>query len=620
MRSRLGAWRVVVLVTALAITLLPPVNAVAEQPVRLCSETLVPMSDGVRLHGWVSRMSPEQPRPTLLMIHSYHTAACPTIALASTHRISRELTDQFTLVGVDYRGTGASEGEFDGTGPRSQQDFREVIQWVRSQPWSNGIIVLHGFSGGAFHAVHSIQEPGVVAAIFGSTCADMYRCFRRGGAYSTTGDLYTALTEWRFDYGPTRDRMGTGDNPPIPQQLAAIQQTQAQWIARDAYDDFAAERSGLGLLPEAKIPILYLTDPYDIVQNFDAYQLSAAAAQRGTAPAPRLSLGVGHTTQYRGQHYGRTQELIGSDIDRFVAQYGLGQNLGLENEPPVQVVVNRGSLAAYDRGNVTVRDEEAWPLPDTAWTPLYLEAGPTGSATSLNDGALALDAPSGSGVDPLALVPSANPQGGDLRLLAAADRSSIDSTVISDQRLVERTALTYTTPPLVQDVEVTGPAVVRLFATTALPDFDWVIRVTDVWPDGRSEWISDGYLRASLRDVDTGKSLRDGAGAIVRPWHTFAEKDQVPAGEVVEYLVTVIEMSNVFQAGHRIRLDILATGSGTDAARTAGLGPVLVHRDAINASSLLLPVIPGRCQLGTPLLSQAAPWDTCAESLAAALG
>ncbi len=172
----------------------------------------------------------------------------------------------------------------------------------------------------------------------------------------------------------------------------------------------------------------------------------------------------------------------------------------------------------------------------------------------------------------------------------------------TDLRDDESAGLTYTTPVLAHDLEVSGPLSLRLFASSTSPDFDWAVRVTDVWPDGRSEWITDGYLRASLRKVAPDLSLRDSAGAIVRPWLTYDTPEQVPVGQPVEYRLDVIGTSNVFRAGHRLRLDVLPVASSqADAPRSGGAGAVTVLRDASHPSALLLPEIPGRCGRGTPL-------------------
>jgi predicted acyl esterase len=148
----------------------------------------------------------------------------------------------------------------------------------------------------------------------------------------------------------------------------------------------------------------------------------------------------------------------------------------------------------------------------------------------------------------------------------------------------------------------------------------WSVRVTDVWTDGTSQWITDGYLRATLRHVDPRLSLHDRHGGIVRPWLTYDRVDPVPPAAPVEYRIDLIGSSNVFRAGHRLRLDLLDVSNGqADSARTVGAGAVQVLRDADHPSQLILPVIPGRCQDGAPLAADT-PAVHCASSFDQAIG
>jgi hypothetical protein len=95
----------------------------------------------------------------------------------------------------------------------------------------------------------------------------------------------------------------------------------------------------------------------------------------------------------------------------------------------------------------------------------------------------------------------------------------------------------------------------------------------------------------------------------------------VPLGQPVEYRLDVIGTSNVFRAGHRIRLDVLPVASAeADSARTGGAGAVTVLRDAAHPSSLMLPVIPDRCGRSVPLTPGTPGVTSCAASYGAAIG
>jgi predicted acyl esterase len=595
-------------------------GARAEQ--RLCTETLIKMSDGVRLHAWVSRLAPDQARPVLFMMDSYARGGVPGAARPSYNNacpqslpddyvpsyLSTDLIDRFTLVQVSYRGTGSSEGMFDMTGPRTQRDIHEAIAWAARQPFSDGHIVLTGESGTGFYAFHALRDAHVAAAVIYTSCADMYRCFYRGGQYNGLADVYLAGTGAGYLAGVgARDNLGTNVNPAPPLQLAALGRAAALALADGVDDGYWKQRSALAELPKVSIPVMYTSDLYDIVGPYDALQLT---------PGARLVLGMGHLSgdmvAAGGANY---TALLRTPVDRFVAHYGLGVENSAERDPRVTLVTNTGGVAQFRAGRTLIRSEDSWPLAGTVWTRLYLGGGRSGSASSLNDGTLGATPPvAPSLADPAPLVSAvAHP---DLR----TSEYALGSSQPTDLRNEERTALTYTTPALKRPLEVSGPISLRLFAAATAPDFDWSVRLADVWPDGRSEWITDGYLRASLRKVDERLSLRTPDGKIARPWLTYDSPELVPPAQTVEYQLDIIGSSNVFAAGHRLRLDLLPVAAAQlDSARSAGGGAVTVARDGAHPSSLMLPVIPDRCGRSTPLTAGTPHPDRCASGYVSAV-
>jgi putative CocE/NonD family hydrolase len=158
-----------------------------------------------------------------------------------------------------------------------------------------------------------------------------------------------------------------------------------------------------------------------------------------------------------------------------------------------------------------------------------------------------------------------------------------------DQRPVEARAdvLTYSTPPLERDVEVTGPVRVELWACSSAPDTDFVARLVDVYPDGRAYNLTDGIVRARYRD---------GVISLDSP---------LEPGTPYCFSLDLWATSNVFRAGHRIRLQVTSsnfprwdrnpnTGHpiGTDVpADLRAANQTIVH-DADHPSHVLLSVVP----------------------------
>src|SRR3954471_14732967 len=102
-------------------------TAHAARSERACGQVLLPMKDGVRLHGWVNREDPVTPRPVLLTISSYQNSGCPG---GSSYYVNPSVANQMTMVFISMRGSGASEGRYDLFGSDTRRDINDVLDWV----------------------------------------------------------------------------------------------------------------------------------------------------------------------------------------------------------------------------------------------------------------------------------------------------------------------------------------------------------------------------------------------------------------------------------------------------------------------------------------------------------
>jgi hypothetical protein len=100
----------------------------------------------------------------------------------------------------------------------------------------------------------------------------------------------------------------------------------------------------------------------------------------------------------------------------------------------------------------------------------------------------------------------------------------------------------YASDPLAPDIEVTGPVMVQLWAISSAPDTDFVARLVDIWPDGLSINLTDGIVRARYRAFGAGEPP-----SLIEP------------GRPYEYAIDLWATSNVFQAGHRIGLQVTSS-------------------------------------------------------------
>jgi putative CocE/NonD family hydrolase len=143
--------------------------------------------------------------------------------------------------------------------------------------------------------------------------------------------------------------------------------------------------------------------------------------------------------------------------------------------------------------------------------------------------------------------------------------------------------LVYTTPPLEQDVEVTGPVQVHLWAATSAPDTDFTAKLVDVGPCGYARNVADGIVRARHQTL-------------------AAQVEPMQPGRACEYAIDLGATSNVFKTGHRIRLEISSSNfprfarnpnTGHPIGANAELRPAVqtVFHDATHPSCVVLPII-----------------------------
>ena len=171
---------------------------------------------------------------------------------------------------------------------------------------------------------------------------------------------------------------------------------------------------------------------------------------------------------------------------------------------------------------------------------------------------------------------------------------------------VERTGISFVSPPLTEDTEVTGPLVLVVWVSSTSEDADLFATIRNIGPDGKDVWeigqqgatdlvpIAKGWLRASHRKLDPERSLPH------RPYHAHDERLWLEPGAPVECHVEIWPTSMVFAKGHRMRLDVQPRdGVGASVYRhyhaDYNIGAQnTVHAGGDKPSYLMLPVIPAR--------------------------
>lgn len=564
------------------------------QETRVIVERGIPvvLRDGTRTWCDVYRPETSERVPAVLQRTPYDRTE-PAVAYLALDPL-RAACQGYAVVLQDVRGRYASEGTFD---PFFQEieDGYDSVEWCAEQAWCDGNVGMIGASyAGIDQLLAAIAQPPHLRCIVPMLASsDLYE----GWTYQGGALMWGFMVAWVLPMLASEQ----ATTPELVERLrAAVDDLRATWQARDASElplvgelapyllEWAAHptrddywrRVGIQeRYADVGVPSLHVGGWYDIFA--DGTLRNFAALSGPDAPAgSRLIMGPwAHTVPTTtavgavdfgiasGQHPTRLAYDIEADYLRFLGRW-LKRGPAPE-EPPVRLFV---------MGRNAWRDESEWPLARARETALHLRSG--GHANSAaGDGALTWDPPAQDPPDHFLYDPSdpVPTSGGNL----CCYPTQLPPGPF-DQTAVERRAdvLVYVTEPLEQELEVTGPVTLELWASTSAADTDMTAKLVDVGPCGVVRNLADGILRGRHREG------------------TDAARPLTP-GEPVLWRIEVGATSNVFRAGHRIGLEVSSSNFPRFARNPNvldGGDPVVahqvVHHDPERPSRLLLPVVP----------------------------
>ncbi len=416
----------------------------------------------------------------------------------------------------------------------------------------------------------------------------------RGGAFKLRGNLpWSVSTSSR-----TRQNSTTGfDWNALLRHIPILTADEAatgrpidfyrDWVKHSTYDDFWKRISNYGQFEKMDLPILQIGGWFDVhvvstIANYEGiaqYGTPLAQQQQKVIMGPWVHTGRPERT-YGDLEFGPDSVLDLREVQlRWLDHWLKDIDNGAEGEP---------ALNLFLMGDNTWRGVEKWPLPETRWTD-FLDSD--GRANSLvGDGRLSRDKAIGKAAFDTFTYDPADP------VPTLIDEPWDDRPV--DYRPVERRddVLVYTTAPLTENVEVTGPVQARLYASSSATDKDWTVRLLDVYPSGKAIALCDGILRARFREP---AAIRTGVPA---PGH-FANPELVESGTVYPFTVEVGVTSNIFAKGHRVRIEVSSSNfprfdRNLNNGGELGVDPQIVvanqtiYHDERYPSFIQLPVIP----------------------------
>jgi hypothetical protein len=530
-------------------------------------------SDGVSLQTTLTGEAPLTARPVVVEFSPYGRGS-GTLNPGPAYN--------FLLVQI--RGTGDSDGSFDALGPRTQQDVQEILQWACSQPWSNGNLALNGFSASAITVYNSLHLtlPCVRAAVLKSGTWELYRDLLWPGGVSNAvpglgvlgliGAPATAQAPDRLQRAPLTA-------PGIAAGL--IEAGLDGGTVHTTLDDWWSQRGFRGDVNH--LPILMIDGFFDV-------------ESRGAFQAYQALKGDGAHLYVVGAHDGAPAGTDGGlgESRGWLDHYVRGIANGVDQHPAAQLWMSNGSRESDLAGKFVRYDASDWPVRSTQWVRLALDPAKSGTANSINDGSLSLTSPAAMTTQSYPALPSDafNTDPPNTAIVGGDGPNQFANIFppFTEMALSEPVGLSYTTKPLAQPVMAAGPLDLDLQLSTTAPETAiWAV-VCDVWPDGSSHPLMVGRLSTNYPGIDRTKSLVDAAGDVVQPYGVYSQTSPAPVGSSRQYHVEFWPIGNRFEAGHRIRLDIVGA-SGASKPGAPALNTIQVGGSG--GSRLLFPVLPG---------------------------
>lgn len=506
------------------------------------------MRDGVVLRADVYRPDTPGRFPVLLQRTPYSKGSAASAARAMAAR-------GFVVVVQDSRGRYTSDGV---ARPHDEaQDGHDAVEWAARLPYATGKVGMFGTSYLATTTLQAASEspPHLVAiqpsAAYSHRFADLV--FQGGAFYLEDGlawNLGQAADVARRTLLPGEHRdsvVGLSAH-----QEALFRHSWLWYVPLKRFDALDLQRFAPGYFEMLEHP----TDdqywqPSNIAARFDRFTVPALhiVGWYDVFAQSTIANFVGLRARAQTVDARRHQRLIVGfwshaqpgprDTRVGAADFGDANAIDLAaiRQEWFSCWLQGEGCAALDRAPIRLfvmgenrwRDEFEWPLARARATPFFLHSA-GGANTLSGDGRLSTELPGNESPDRFIYDPWDPVPTGPARPY---------SRLPVDQREIEARpdVLVYTSDVLTEAVEVTGPITASLWVASSARDTDFTVKLVDVYPDGTARLLTDGILRARYRESNTALKLLE-------------------PGTPTEITVNVGVTSNLFRAGHRIRIEV----------------------------------------------------------------
>ena len=475
---------------------------------------MVPMRDGVRLSVYLyfpkEAMAETEQRWPALLEQRYANAR----AARTRREFARMAADGYVVALQNFRGTQESEGRYVGyraLGWGEQQDGYDTVEWLAKQPWCTGKIGTFGSSqaGYAQNFLAVTQPPHLVCQYMIDTGLSLFHeGYRIGGA--TRPERFKRMADICRD--PT-------DN----------ERMLKEWFEHPTYDDYWADEDCARHFDKMNVPCFTVGSWYDFMCQGSVESYIGRQHRGGVNSRGRQHLLIGPWLHGRFNKGNKTGELTYPEnatfdmldhMVRWFDHYLKGEPNGIVHESTIRYYV-MGAVGESDAPGNSWREAKDWPV---ATEPKSYYLHPMGRLANV---------PATSGktsflADPRqpAMIPGRSFPG------------ARDAREFETQSEVH----TFTTDPLAEPVQWTGKVNAELFVSSTAKDTDFIVRVSDVYPDGRSILLVDYIRRARYREG-------------------FDTEVMMQPDKIYKVAFQVGWLSQIFNRGHRIRVTVASTGA-----------------------------------------------------------
>jgi putative CocE/NonD family hydrolase len=511
----------------------------------------------------------------------------------------------YALVIVDVRGTGASFGKWPHPWPEeSIEDARQIVDWIVAQPWSDGQVGGYGISylGTTAELLAALDHPAVKCLVPMFNHPDAYLDIAfPGGIFDQR-----FVEAWgRFDHALDRNQVPEEFGPLgrlLVKGVKPVDGDRGHELLQSAIGEHAANNDAYHLARS----VVYRDQPLAglniCVDDLAIHKYRAEITRSNTAVfgwGSWMDAGTADAVIRRFLTYEDARRAVIGAWDhggRFQASPYRPSNLPADPPLPDQWREMLRFFDAYLKdGDEPVRSEKVlfyYTMGEGRWkrTGVWPPQPATARRWYLaENGSLSPTLPgSETGADTYRVDFEAS-TGRHNRWweLSALERKTV---IYGDRAEAGRHMLTYTTPPLAEDTEITGHPLVTLYVTSTENDGAFFVYLEDVDEAGRVTYVTEGQLRALHRKVSPDPPPYTNH----LPYHTFKAADAMPLvpGEIAELSFDLHPTSVLIRKGHRLRIGVAGHDAGTFARIPAQGDPVItIARNRVYASYVELPVV-----------------------------